>query len=466
MRFALSRAVARCQARRLRGAVANAPLPTILVLCAVAIAPFLLARVGRALGEELAASITSPEVARALVLGPCLAGAATGALIAVSVPIGSGLGQQLWAGPVDPRVALLSSLMLPTAFAALIVLPSLASFSVGAAAAFPGGWLSGVALVTATLCAVPGGAVVAEGVQRAIRGPLLRRVAVGLGLATWLLIGRVTGAGVLGPLAPTAGALRGTGSVWAALAASGITTIVLAGAWIQLAGERREPRPRSARVRHAELLWRMPVSAGATALVWRRVDVRRSAGAAACLGMTAVVAAVAADSPAPGPFLLATTTTLLGSLVAALVGWGGLAPGLWLWRSAARGRRAIAATTWFAGLAGVATPVALVAALAAVSSGFDVRSAGVVAVLVAIGAGAATIAGSLVPWKGESLGDQIGALSAFAVVAVGTSLAVGVVAPRLAARGTPDALIAVMLCGIASGLAVAFLAYRVERVVR
>ncbi len=463
MRFALSRSLARCQARRLRGAAANAPLPSVVLLCAVATAPFVLARAGRAMGEELSASITSPEVANALVLGPCLAGAAAGALIAVSVPIGFGLGQQLTAGPVDPRVALLSSLMLPAVLATVVILPSLVSFAVPTAGAFPGGRASGIALVVAMLCAVPAGAVAAEGVRTAIGGSARRRLTVVLAASTWLLVGRVEGAEVLGPLALAAGALRGTRSVWTALVVSGVATIVLAGGWIQLAGEPREPRAHSRRVRHVDVLWRRPVFAGAMAIVWRRVDVRRSVAASACLGTAAVVVAFAADAAPPGPFLLATTTTLLGSLVAALVGWGGVRPGLWLWHGGPRARRSCAASTWLAGLLGVATPVGFVAAFAAVWSGADLQSVGVVTVLVTTGTGAATIAGSLVPWDGEGLGDQIGALSAFAAVAIGASLAVGLVAPWLTAAGLPDPVIAGSLCWIASGLAVATLSYRIER---
>ena len=463
MRFALSRAVALCQSRRLRNAASSAPLPSAVVLGLAVVAPFVLARIGRALGDELVVSVTSREIANALVLGPCLAAAAAGAAIAVSLPTKSALGQQVAAGPFGPRSALIASLPLPAALAAFVVLPSLLSLSVTMAASFPGGWPSGLALVAAILSAVPAGAVALEAVQIAVRGPRRRLSAVGLGVGAWLLVGGIAGAVSLGPFAPAARAMRSTGSAWAALVTSGATTIVLAAAWIELASERREPCARATRRRHLDVVWRCPLPAGAIALVWRRTDVRRGAAASACFGVAGAVAAVAAGATPPGPFLLATTTTLLGALVAALAGWGGLVSGIWLWRGAPRGRRTIATTTWLAGLVAVATPVALVGAIAGVWSGVDAQTVGAVAVLSVTGVAIATVAGSVVPWRRDGLGDQVSSLSAFAAAAVGISLAVGFVAPRLAAAGVPDPATAVVLCCLLSGLAVGMLAQRLER---
>ncbi len=211
MRFALSRAAARCQARRLRGTAVNAPLPTAVVLGLVAIAPFVLARVGQALGEELATTVISREIANALVLGPCLAAAAVGAVIAVSSPTRWAPGQQLAAGPFDPRSAVIASLLVPAALAMVVVLPSLLSFSVAIAASFPGGSISGLALVAAILSAVPAGAVAVEGARIVVLGPRRRLLAVGVGVRAWLLMGAMGGAIPLGPLAPAAHAMRGTG---------------------------------------------------------------------------------------------------------------------------------------------------------------------------------------------------------------------------------------------------------------
>ncbi len=462
MRFALSRAVARCQTRRLSAIASTAPLPAAVVFGLVVCAPFVLARVGRALGAELASSVISPELASALVLGPCLAAAAAGAVVAASLPPRAALGQQIAAGPVDARAALAASLLLPATLAALVVLPPLLALSLTLASSLPGGRASGLALVAAILSAAPVGAVAVEGVQIAWRGPRVRLVPFGAGLAAWLVIGSVAGVIALGPLAPAALALRSAGSVWVALVVSGLATIVLAGAWIVLAAQRREPRSRATPRRHVGAFWRRPIRAAVVALVWRRKDVRRGAVASACFGAAGAAAAVASSAAPPGPLLLATTTTLLGALVAALVGWGGLACGLWLWRGAPRGRRTIATTTWLAGLVAVATPVALVGAAAAAWSGVDRQTVGVVSVLTVTGAAVATFAGSLVPWRGDGLGDQVSSLSAFAALAIGTSLGVGVVAPRLAGAGVPDPVTAAVLCLLVSGLAVVTLVRRLE----
>jgi hypothetical protein len=462
MRFALSRAVARCQIRRLSAIASTTPLPTAIGLGLAVVAPLVLARIGRALGAELASSVTSRELATALVLGPCLTAAAAGAVAAVALPPRAALGQQIAAGPIDALSARGASLLLPAALAALVVLPSLLSLSLAVATSFPGGWASGLALVAAIVSAAPVGAVAVEGVQVALRGPRLRLLPFGVGLAAWLAVGRIAGVIPLGPLAPAALALRSAASLWVALAVSGLTTIVLGGAWIVLAAEQREPRSRATRRRHFSAVWRRPLPAAAVALVWRRADVRRGAVASACFGAAGAGAAVASSAASPGPFLLATTTTLLGALVAALAGWGALVPGLWLWQGAPRGRRTIATTTWLAGLVGVAAPVALVGAVAAASSGVDRQTIGVVTILAVTGAAVATLAGALVPWRMDGLGDQVSSLSAFAAVALGASLVVGVVAPRLAGAGVPDSATATALCLLASGLAVSILLRRLE----
>ncbi len=463
MRFGLSRAVVRCQMRRLAAIASAAPLPAAIALGLVAVAPFVLARVGRALGAELAAGVSSPELATALVLGPCLAAAAAGALVATSLSPLAALGQQIAAGPCDARSALAASLLLPAALAALVALPSLLSLSLAIAASLPGGRVSGLTLVAAIMSAAPVGAVVVEGVQIALRGPRLRLVPLGVGLAVWLVVGSVAGAASLGPLAPATLALSSGGPAWVALVVSGITTSVLTGAWITLAAERREPRSRAVRRRHLGAIWRQPLPASALALVWRRTDVRRGAVAATCFGAAGAFAAIASSAAPPGPFLLATTTTLLGALVAALAGWGGLVAGTWLWRGAPRGRRTIATTTWVAGLVGVATPVAVIGALAAAWSGVDRQTVAVVTILTVTGAAVATFAGALVPWRRDGIGDQVSSLSAFAAVAVGASLGVGIVAPRLARVGVPDPATATVLCLLVSGLAVATLVRRLEK---
>jgi hypothetical protein len=157
-----------------------------------------------------------------------------------------------------------------------------------------------------------------------------------------------------------------------------------------------------------------------------------------------------AGSASPGPFLLATTTTLLGSLVAALALFGILQSGSWIWLAAPRRLGSLAATAWLVGLVATAIPVGLVGVFTAIPSGVDASTAGVVAVLVLMGTAVATITGSLVPWRGDGIGDQLSAVAAFMAVALATSFAIGLVAPRLTTLGLPDPGVAIVLCGFFS----------------
>lgn len=462
MRFVLSRSVARCQARRLRVVAAAAPLPAAIVVITVALAPVALSRVGEALGNELGSAFTSSEVTTALVVGPCLAAAAAGAVLAVSLPMRAGLGQQIAAGPCGDRSAIGAGLLLPSVLAALIVLPSLLSLSLALAGAFPGGYPAGLALSAAILAAVPAGAVVAEGVQIVVRGRRVRLLGMGIGLVAWIATGFAIGATPLGLLAPVSFALLGTVSAWIALGAAGATAIGLGIAWILLAASRPEQRSCATRRRHFDIAWRFPVPTAASSLIVRRSDVRQANIAALGFGATGALVAVSSGAEPPGPFLLATTTTLLGSLVASLAGWGALATGAWMWLGAPRGRRAIAAIVWQSGLVAAAVPVCFIAVIVAFGSGLDWRTVGVVAVLVVVGTAIATITGSLVPWQGDGIGDQLSSFAAFVAVAIATSCIVGLIVPRLTGLGLPDPAIAILLCVLLSCVAIASLLRRLE----
>jgi len=462
MRFVLCRSVARCQARRLVAAVGSAPLPAAILVALVAGAPLALARVGAMLGNELAPAATTSGVATALVLGPCLAAAAAGAVIAASLPTRAGLGQQIAAGPFGDRSAVVAPLVLPAFLATFVVLPSLVALTVSLAGPLPGGHTAGLALSIAVLAAVPVGAIAAEGAQIAVRGRRRRLLAFGLGAGAWLGAGVAMRMAPLGPLAPVGLALRGVVSPWVALAAVWVVALGLGGTWIGVANRRPEPRLRATRRRHFEAAWRFPVSAAALSLVARRTDVRRASVAALGFGLTGATVAVVAGSPSPGPFLLATTTTLLGSLVASLALFGILVSGSWIWLAAPTGLRSLVATAWLVGLAAAAIPVGVVGVVAAIASGVDASMVGVVSVLVVMGAAVATITGSLVPWQGDGIGDQLSAVAAFMAVALATSLTIGLVAPRLKTVGLPDPGIAFLLCVAFSLLANAVLARRLE----
>ncbi len=466
MRFALCRAIARCQARRLRAAGAAAPLPAALSVALVALAPLALARVGGTLGSELAGAVASSSVAAALVLGPCLAAAASGAVLAMSLPTRAGLGQQIAACPCGDRSAVAAGLILPAVLAVLIVLPSLLSLSMTLAGAFRGGRPAGVALVGAILASVPLGAVVAEGMQIAVRGRREQLIGLAIGFAVWVAAGNAMGATPLGLLAPTSLALRGSLSAWIPIGVAGALATSLGVVWVLLAAGRPEQRHRAPRRRRLPEVGRFPVSGAVSSLVVRRSDVRRTTVAALGFGTTGALVAVASGAAPPGPFLLATTTTLLGSLVAALVGWGVLATGTWIWRGSPRGRRTTPATVWQVGLVAAAAPVGLVGAIAAAGSGVDPHTVGVVTVLVVVAAAVATIAGSLVPWEGDGIGGQLNSFAAFMAVAIAASFAVGLVAPRLAGLGLPDATLGVALGALSSGIAITSLRWRLGSGVR
>ncbi|MSO94796.1 MAG: hypothetical protein EXQ81_03255 [Thermoleophilia bacterium] len=462
MRFELCRAVARCQARRLRAMAAAAPLPAALVVILVALAPLALVRIGCAVGTEIAAAGSSADVSTALVLGPVLAAAAAGAALAVSLPAREALGQQIAAGPCGDLAAVTASLLFPSLLAMLTLLPSLVSFCLAFAGELPGGRVAGVALALAVVSALPAGAVVAEGVQAAGRGQWARPLGVGVGVGAWVATGAAAGAAPLGMLAPVGRALAGSGPAWEGIAAAGSTAAGLGFLWIVLAASRPERRSPVRRRRSLGLAWRIPVPAAVSSLVVRRDDVRLANVAALGFGAVGALVAVAAGAEAPGPFLLAATTTLLGSVVGALAVCGILSTGYWMWWSSPHGRPSIIATAWYVGLVGAAVPVAIVAAVAAAGSGASWRALEFVAVVVVAGAAVATIAGSLALWRGEGVGDQLSSFAVFAAVAVAASLLMGLVAPRLTSLGLPGPAVAVLVCGALISAALLSLRRRLE----
>jgi len=430
-----------------------APLPAAIVAVLVAVAPLLLARVGAALGNELAPSVASSGVGAALVLGPCLAAAAAGGVLAASLPTRALLGQQIGAGPFSDRSAVVAPLLLPAILATLVVVPSLGALTASLAGPFPGGRIAGLALGVAILAAVVAGAIAAEGIEIAMRGRRRGLLGIGIGLGAWMAVGEAIGNAPLGPLAAVGLALEGTVSSWVAFGIASVVALSLGSVWVGLASRRPERRPRSVPRRHLEVVWRLPAPAAASSLVARRLDVRHATIGALGFGSVGALVAVVGGAPSPGPFLLATTTTLLGSLVAALATFGILASGSWIWLGAPRSLRSIAAVAWLVGLSAAAIPVGAIAAVAAIISGVDGHTAGVVTVLVVTGAAVATIAGSLVPWRGEGVGDQLSSVGACIAVALALSLVIGLIAPRLTTVGLPDPGIAAALCVLLSALA-------------
>ena len=244
MHSTLCEAVARCHLRRLRGIAASAPLPGAVFALVIATAPFVLFRLGGAVGAEVADSVGSTAVAEGLVLGPLLAAAVAGATLAVVAPARSALGDQIAAGPAGAVAAVIALVVVPVTAGSVVVVPSLVAVCVGLAGALPGGMVPGLALAAATLAAVPAGAVVAEGALGAGRGQHRRALVVLAGALGWVAVGLALGSASLGPLAPVPAALRDAGSPWLALAVSCAVGIGLAAGWVALAATRAAPRSR------------------------------------------------------------------------------------------------------------------------------------------------------------------------------------------------------------------------------
>ena len=246
MRSTLCEAVARCHLRRLRGVAAAAPLPAAIVALVVVAAPFVLFRLGGAVGAEVADSIGDAGVsdgARARTAaggrrrGRSARGRGAGAIGARE----SGRRRPSRA----PAIAVVALALVPAAAGSIVVVPSLVAVCVGLARALPGGAAAGVALAAATLAAVPAGAVVAEGglaAGRAAAPPRARPSVSGCWAGS--RSGSLSELPRSGRSRSCRAALRGAGSPWLALGVSSGVGIGLAAAWVALAATRAEPRSR------------------------------------------------------------------------------------------------------------------------------------------------------------------------------------------------------------------------------
>ena len=338
------------------------------------VAPVALGRVGAAVGRGLAPSLETSDVAAALVLGPALAAAGAGASAAAFVPGRAVLGPQLAAGPVGAFVAATAGLLVPSFACGVVVLPSLLALCVSLTGAGMGGAPAGTALAGAVVAAFAVGGLVSESVLAAARGSRGPVLCVAGGIGVWVIGGAALGDVVLGPLAPTAGALQGADPWWAALLRRRRP-----GRWHSLAGRhsssfalaatRGRARRRRARVPRGRLA--IPVAVANLGL--RRPDVCLATVAGIGFGGAGVALATTAAAPAPTPLLLGTTSALFASILCPLVICGLLLEGRWLWLGGTPGGRAVGRAGGLVGLAGAAAPVAVVGAAAMSVSGGDRR---------------------------------------------------------------------------------------------
>lgn len=464
MHSALCSAAFRCDVRRLRRVVVAAPLPATVVAILVLLAPVALVRVGHTVGRELAGAVRTQGVAEGLVLGPALAAAVAGAALAVTLPGRSALGQQLAAGPCGALEPVWAGLVFPLAIGAMAVTPSLTAVSVGVAGSLPGGPVAGLALAAATLAALPVGALLAEGGLVALRGRRRRLLSFAAPALGWAAIGGALGSPLLGPVAAVAPALRDVGSAWLALALAVVTGMASFLTWLVLAAAR--PENQRDRARRGTRLVRggsSSVPAALAGLLGRRDDIRLATAGALGFGIAGIAVAAMASAPAPAPFLLATTTTLLGSVLGSLAVCGAVLCGRWLWLAGPADRRLIALAAGVVGLVATSLPVVAVGVIAAVVTGATPSAVGVTAAFVVVGSAAALCAGALVPWREAGIGDQMTTFAALAVIAIAASLVVGLVVPRLVARGVPDIAAAILICVISLGVAFSALERRLVK---
>jgi hypothetical protein len=201
-------------------------------------------------------------------------------------------------------------------------------------------------------------------------------------------------------------------------------------------------------------------------LLTRRSDVRLATAGAAVFGLAGTGLAVLAAAPPPSPFLLGTTTALLGALLCPLAIGGVLADGRWLWRTAPAGPYLVSRRGAVVGGVGAAVPVAVVGGCAVTGSGAGLNTVGIVAALVVVGSGLALLAGSVVPLRRSGAGDQLTTFAAFAALAVAASLVTGVTAPRLVSIGAPDVLVVCLVAAVAVSSGLAGLRFRLGAVDR
>ncbi len=360
-----------------------------------------------------------------------------------------------------------AGLLVPGLLGGLVVLPSLFALCIALAGELPGGRTAGVALAVATVAAVPAGAILAEGIVSVARGRKQRFVAIAAGAFVWAGTGAALGASstatVLGPIAPVAGALLGSVSPPIAFTFASLALVALGLAWVLLAATRPEKRSRKARpARRIVRGKRFCVPAAMAVLLTRRDDVRLSVAGALGFGAAGIAMATATAAPAPTPFLLGTTTALLGSILCPLAMCGVLLNGRWLWVGGPGARHVISVSACAVGLMGSALPVAVVGAAAISISGAPGSAVGVVAGIAIVGSGMALVAGALAPWASEGVGDQLTTFAALAALAIAASVTTGALGPRLVERGVPDAVIVILACVVALFAALRALDYRIR----
>ena len=369
MRSTLCEAVARCHLRRLRGIAASAPLPAAVMALVIAAAPFVLFRLGGAVGAEVADSIGDGGRRR----GPRARAAARGRRCRAR--------RLRSRRRRDRRSGTRSLPALPAAVVAVIALVLRSGgCRIGRRGAVARCRLRRPCRRASVRHGAGSRARRRDARCRSGRGCRRRRSARSRPRAAPPRAGcsgRRAGLACRGArsrICPAraacgrAAALRDAGSPWVALGVSCAVGIALAAGWVLLAATRPAPRSRRRAVGRSARR-RLPAPIAAVVLLARRGDLRLATVGATLFGLTGAALAAATDAPPPAPFLLGTTTALLGSLLCPLVVGGTLDDGRWLWRGAPVRSGAIARSFALSGTAAAAVPVAVVGGVALAASG-------------------------------------------------------------------------------------------------
>lgn len=411
-----------CAVRRLRGALARAPLLAVGAALLAVAAPFLLVRGGDRAGSAAASFVVDPATARLLVLPLLVGAAAAGAVVALLVPDGSGLDPQLRAAPVTRVRLLAAAAFAPVAGVSVVMAAFLLLTAFPLAAHLPGGRGAAVVVLAATGAACAAGAALAEAAVAAARG------------APQATLGAVVPAAAVAsaPLDPVARALVDSSAVGGAVVRGSSLWLVASATWAVLLLLRPPPPP--ARTMRPLL----PVPRG-PALAWfatalaryaRRAELRRAGAAGIAFGALGAGLTSASGSSGSTVLVLAATTALVGACAFPLAQHGLDLRARWIWL-AARGCAGAAPGAGGAAAAVLAASVVATAALGALllTGGADTIAG--VAVVTCLATALALLAGVMLPWRGDRLSDQLAAFGLLAGLGLCVSFAAGAAAGPL-----------------------------------
>jgi len=376
---------ARCLARRAADAFAASPLVLLLAGGAFAALPVLALWAGRSAAPALQSADH-----RAVVVSAALVAGLAGAAVTLLVPGPRALGCQLEAAPVPWPVAFAGLVLFPVSVALVLVLPAAALFVAPSAGA-----RTPLVLARVLGFAALGGCAAEAAVAVARRSARGLPVAAGCGLLA-----------VLDAPPPLAVVL------WAAAAAA---------------------RPAEPAARGDVTVVVHGVAGTALARYARRRDLRRQAAAGVAVAVAGALAlrvvGVLDVAAAFGAF-----GAVLGAAIVPLAAPGADRAAEWLWRAAPASRRSLAFV--FGGVAlALGAAVALAGALGALAAAPAPPArllplAAVLALVLATG----LLAGAVVPWRSDRLGEQLGAYAAFGVVAAVVWASLARLAPLLHAE--------------------------------